>query len=291
MNKILVTFGLLLSIQFAYGQRFQANLHSDNNILKIGLTPIEGDFEELEFAQIEFFIRTSATSNAEISLVEVDVNSFGGNIPITLISDKVKGDYRVFHFGYSTTPSVVRKNYYQGSSYNLVNIELSNVQNGETFELVSNPETFETYLNLTDSKGRDLAPIIEETEEELGANPLFIGERKRKEGNLLLQGTQINLEQAPIETPTLFASNNVSVQTFPNPVTDKVHLQINTLIEQKLQIQVQDINGQVVMSRMVEVAQGRNHVQFNLKQFPTGTYFIHANGKDMKFAHKINVVK
>lgn len=270
-------------------QDFQARLSSSENKLVLSLEPKGGDFIDLEFGQVEFFIRTSSDSEASISRLVVNNEAFPGNLPLFLISDELKGEYRVFHFGYSLSPSIVKKSYYAGSSYILAELELSNVSDGELFELVHDAETYETYLNLTSSKGEDLGGLLGGEEEE--ALGMFTGEMKRKQGSVHSQGTRISLTDKENDV-ALFSSNNVDVSVYPNPVVDRVELTIEANeAAADLEVQVQDLNGKQMLVKQLEVVKGVNQLGFNLAPFTAGTYFIVANGETIQFSHKVQLQK
>lgn len=290
MKKIfLILLNIVLLHQVIVAQRFAASIESEGNVLGLNLEVEDGDFLDLEFGQIEFFIRTASSSEVEISSIKVDATNFSGNIPVRLISDKLVGEYRVFHFGYGTQPSSIKRNYHEGSIYHLLDIELSGVEEGAYFELVHDHENYTSYLNLTSGEGVDLAKLEAGLEGELLVD-VFSDVSKTEGGAIYTQGTQIKLQEA---TPVnlVYSTSNVEVSLYPNPVVDRLNLSIESAESERVELMIQDITGKHLLSKTVDLEQGHNQVDWKLKQLPAGAYLVVAQGENIKFSHKLTVAK
>lgn len=72
------------------------------------------------------------------------------------------------------------------------------------------------------------------------------------------------------------------IQTYPNPATDHITLRFTGNRPEKLQLQVMDLSGRVVISRQVVSGNNGNELQLDLRALPAQTYMlraVNANGE------------
>ena len=66
----------------------------------------------------------------------------------------------------------------------------------------------------------------------------------------------------------------LGMNIFPNPVQDVLHLNINTKNTVKAMIAINNITGQTISQKEVNLSQGANALAMNLNDIPTGVYMI-----------------
>lgn len=141
-------------------QLFKATLSNEGNELIISLRPFGGDMNNVGFSQVEMYLRTPSSSPAfDIESIEINSTDFPGNIPLSIASDNESGEYRVIRMGYANNGSSGASNSYtEGEDYEFARIQISNGEGVADFQLVHDPTTYASYLNLTsDDAGADLS--------------------------------------------------------------------------------------------------------------------------------------
>lgn len=91
------------------------------------------------------------------------------------------------------------------------------------------------------------------------------------------------------EVFTLHISLNVKFSVYPNPAKDAVKIQINNNLNEKVQIQITDVMGKVVMSAQQTPVNGL--INLSLNNITSGLYFIKMNINGEIFSQKLTVVK
>lgn len=68
--------------------------------------------------------------------------------------------------------------------------------------------------------------------------------------------------------------NTTNVEVFPNPTKDEVFLQIDHPKNGALQLELTDLSGRIIQSRLIEKTNTKQQFQFSLNALPTGLYFL-----------------
>jgi hypothetical protein len=74
------------------------------------------------------------------------------------------------------------------------------------------------------------------------------------------------------EVFTIHLPNNVKFTVYPNPAKDYIIIQLNSLVDKKVQIQLTDVAGKVVLSNMFNTVNGTINIATN--QLTKGVYLV-----------------
>lgn len=88
-------------------------------------------------------------------------------------------------------------------------------------------------------------------------------------------------------------NKNLSVYIYPNPVRDKINLNINSKDDTYMEINLFDNQGRElgILPKTYFIRKGMNNITLNLeKNIPSGTYFLKIESKDINESFKIVVV-
>lgn len=156
-NKFfLILFAMALYSVQSHAQIFKATTSVDNGELVISLMP-HGGAITTDFNQIEFFIRTTDLTTPFTMNIALNTTDFPG-IPIAS-QGEVTGEagYRTFYFASSPQNSGSTQTYSDGVEYELARITFAGgAPENAVFELVSDFNTFNSYLNITSGGGLSL---------------------------------------------------------------------------------------------------------------------------------------
>ena len=70
------------------------------------------------------------------------------------------------------------------------------------------------------------------------------------------------------------------VSVYPNPAKDVLFVQVKAYEAQKATIAITDMQGRIVNTQMVQLANGNNNTSINVNSLPKGMYMITVNAKD-----------
>jgi hypothetical protein len=92
------------------------------------------------------------------------------------------------------------------------------------------------------------------------------------------------------------SENTIDIQSFklfPNPVKDKLWIEINMVKSSVLNIQVLDITGNQVISKITKMKQGNNRLDLSnwIANLKNGNYFIRVNSEIYSITKKIIIVR
>ncbi len=82
---------------------------------------------------------------------------------------------------------------------------------------------------------------------------------------------------------------NVLVNVFPNPVTEKTTIMINAIADETAQLKVIDNTGRIIQVLAVNLVKGKNNIQFDMSRYKTGLYYIDITGKAIN--KKVKLIK
>lgn len=84
--------------------------------------------------------------------------------------------------------------------------------------------------------------------------------------------------------------NGVNITAvYPNPVSDKLYLQINSSVKETMTIRIADVSGRIVLQKDVQVYEGANKIEMNTAILAKGSYLVTA--ESIEGSNKTNVVK
>ena len=89
-----------------------------------------------------------------------------------------------------------------------------------------------------------------------------------------------------VKDSTLIEDLKISIQ--PNPVSDKITVKIESPQTDEYDISLFNTNGQMAISRKVTIMSGLSTLEMDVRQFPTGEYFLKIHSKDFSEVYKIS---
>ena len=72
----------------------------------------------------------------------------------------------------------------------------------------------------------------------------------------------------------------ITIQIFPNPVTDVLQVQIPSSQKEAIKIAVADAAGRIIFERNMEVAEGNNAASIPVQQLPKGNYYLVVDNRE-----------
>lgn len=78
-----------------------------------------------------------------------------------------------------------------------------------------------------------------------------------------------------------------SIGTYPNPTTDEVVLDLQGYLGHKLNVQIMDIQGKMLVSENVNVLSDNEILEYHLGNQKQGIYYLNVQGEGVNFAKKI----
>ena len=82
-----------------------------------------------------------------------------------------------------------------------------------------------------------------------------------------------------------------SVNIFPNPITDKLNIIINSKIYRSVRISITNVAGKVVFTENVELAEGENDIFINTNQLSPALYILNIDGANYTKAYSLIKLK
>lgn len=91
--------------------------------------------------------------------------------------------------------------------------------------------------------------------------------------NLLASDTRVNYQQSCTSTAVIPSINNdLQISVFPNPVAEVVTIDWSQSTEERLQLEIIDITGKVVIAKSINKPQ--NSLTVNVSHIPGGMYYL-----------------
>lgn len=72
----------------------------------------------------------------------------------------------------------------------------------------------------------------------------------------------------------------ITIQIFPNPVTDVLQVQIPSLHKETIKVSVADAAGRIIYERNMEVAEGNNAASIPVQQLPKGNFYLVVDNRE-----------
>lgn len=81
--------------------------------------------------------------------------------------------------------------------------------------------------------------------------------------------------------------NNEQVFVYPNPFKDQLNIDVTTLSKGEIRLQIIDISGKIIETKMLEVLPGNNSILFDAHHLTNGIYMINIVGEGMNKNFKL----
>jgi hypothetical protein len=85
--------------------------------------------------------------------------------------------------------------------------------------------------------------------------------------------------------------NGKGYSFFPNPVQDEVFYQFNSAVEETIQLEILDVLGRVITTKLVNAAIGNNNLRSDMSNLIPGSYIIRAKHEKSGLLHSAKIVK
>lgn len=83
----------------------------------------------------------------------------------------------------------------------------------------------------------------------------------------------------------------LSLQTYPNPTTDFLNIELEVNKQQIVEIQLINIVGSVLQEKQIEMYTGTNNITWDVSRLYSGVYYLSVQVGDEILARKIRVVQ
>jgi hypothetical protein len=103
-------------------------------------------------------------------------------------------------------------------------------------------------------------------------------------------GTKFNFEEGVIAVnPT--KNYDFDFMLYPNPADDFSNIEIESMIEADMQIQVHSIYGQLLDEKNIFIQEGTNRFSLNTSKHNTGIYLVSLKKGDQIRVLKLSIIK
>jgi len=106
-----------------------------------------------------------------------------------------------------------------------------------------------------------------------------------KESGSLVQGIQRPYKITTTDIKKL--DNTLSFKAYPNPSSDDLFLEMNAFRNEKLNYQLYDMQGKLIMTNPIEVPK----TQINMRALAVGAYVIHIHDSKNQAIQTIQIIK
>ena len=106
-----------------------------------------------------------------------------------------------------------------------------------------------------------------------------------KEAGSVVQGIQRPYKITTTDIKKL--DNNISFKAYPNPASDDLFLETNAFRNEKLNYQLYDMQGKLIMTNPIEIPK----TQINMRALAVGAYVIHIYNTNNQPIQTIQIIK
>jgi len=106
-----------------------------------------------------------------------------------------------------------------------------------------------------------------------------------KEAGSVVQGVQRPYKITTTDIKKL--DNTISFKAYPNPSSDDLFLEMNAFRNEKLNYQLYDIQGKLIMTNPIEIPK----TQINMRALALGSYVIHIYDSKNQAIQTIQIIK
>ncbi len=150
------------------------------------------------------------------------------------------------------------------------------VHNGRFCVTPEYPDGTYAYFATVDEDWNSAYPYV--------VGPTFYGDRENRKVNAVNEATTI-YDGTSALSETEF--NNLNISIFPNPATDLIAIQINTLVREDFNIELLDITGKSVSQSKIE--KGSTIAYFDVQTLYNGVYLIKISNGRHSMVHKVMI--
>jgi hypothetical protein len=106
-----------------------------------------------------------------------------------------------------------------------------------------------------------------------------------KEGGAVVQGIQRPFRITTTDIKKF--DNSILFKAYPNPSSDDLFLEMNAFRNEKLNYQLFDIQGKLIMTNPIEIPK----TQINMRDLAVGSYVIHIYNTNNQTIQSIQIIK
>ena len=81
------------------------------------------------------------------------------------------------------------------------------------------------------------------------------------------------------------------IRTYPNPTYDELNVEINSTMEDNVQMMIVDAQGRLMSNKLINLSKGNQNLKVDVSDYNAGLYFLHVVSGDQKFVEKISVIR
>lgn len=82
------------------------------------------------------------------------------------------------------------------------------------------------------------------------------------------------------------SGENNNLGLFPNPAAQVIHVQIESQVQERVQLKIMDTQGKTISLLALDLDEGFNLLELPIQEIPSGTYFIQVNGTQIQLQDK-----
>ncbi len=103
-------------------------------------------------------------------------------------------------------------------------------------------------------------------------------------------GQILNALNIPISFTTGIneANQTIGLMVYPNPVADKINLEINSKKSQSIEISITDATGRICRNETLKIASGNNHLKLDATAFAAGIYLLNVKTEEGTILRKFS---
>lgn len=123
----------------------------------------------------------------------------------------------------------------------------------------------------------------------IGVNKLMVNEMNANVGN---NGGMVHIVPASATYIAKNANDDFAMLIYPNPVSDELHIRLNSEFAENISIDVLAITGQQIANLdKMQLTHGEHTLSYSLAQIPAGFYFVKVSSGSKLSVRKIHIVK
>jgi hypothetical protein len=152
------------------------------------------------------------------------------------------------------------------------------VHNGRFCVTPEYPDGTYAYFATVDENWNSAYPYV--------VGPAFYGQSANRKVTAVGEATTVYTGTTGISEPVL---DQLGVSIFPNPASELIAIQIQSLVEADLRVELLDIAGRVLLTSKIQ--KGSTIAYFDVQTIYEGTYVVRISSHDQSIAKKVVVVR
>ncbi len=97
--------------------------------------------------------------------------------------------------------------------------------------------------------------------------------------NIQLSGAQVGIGD--------IRPNDFAISLYPNPAQDQVYLQIDSPLQEEVEVKIMDVQGKSLQSFKQQLSQGQNQFSIQLNNYPKGVFFVQISGSTHQVGQRL----